>query len=186
MKGKRNSKGFTLIELLVTVAIILVIVAIAIPSYLSAKNAANKSSGAATLRSINTSESLYQSNCFGSFSSTIVELGNGGGTLTPCTPFVGGATPTKMTTGTLATLGDTALTSGSPATKGGYVFTYTPGAADATTGVISSWVETAIPVTPGSGTQALCIDSSSNSIHASAVGTNTAGVATGACTDPTL
>jgi prepilin-type N-terminal cleavage/methylation domain-containing protein len=186
MKGKgRRERGFTLIELLVTVAIILVIVAVAIPSFTAARTAAGKTAAAASLRAINTAEQLYSSNCFNSFSDTIVHMATNVAS-SACTPFVGGATPTKMTQGQIGTLGDTALTSGSPSQKGGYVFTYIPAAADATTGAIPSWVVTAIPATPGTTTQGLCIDSASGAIHADPIGTNTGANANQLCTSPTL
>jgi type IV pilus assembly protein PilA len=49
-KRLRNEKGFTLIELLVVMIILAILTAIAIPSYLSFRDRANKSAAAADLR----------------------------------------------------------------------------------------------------------------------------------------
>jgi prepilin-type N-terminal cleavage/methylation domain-containing protein len=58
----RKEKGFSLIELLIVVAIILIIVAIAIPSLLRAKMSANDSSAASTIRTLNTAQVTYAAN----------------------------------------------------------------------------------------------------------------------------
>jgi type IV pilus assembly protein PilA len=58
----RTTKGFSLIELLIVVAIILIIAAIAIPSLLRARIAANESSAVATVRTLNSGMITYNSN----------------------------------------------------------------------------------------------------------------------------
>ena len=56
----RKQKGFSLIELLIVVAIILIIAAIAIPSLVHARMAANEASAASSVRTINTVQVTYQ------------------------------------------------------------------------------------------------------------------------------
>jgi prepilin-type N-terminal cleavage/methylation domain-containing protein len=57
----RKTKGFSLIELLIVVAIILIIAAIAIPSFLRSRMAANESAAVAALRTLNTAQVSYSS-----------------------------------------------------------------------------------------------------------------------------
>jgi type IV pilus assembly protein PilA len=104
----RRTRGFSLIELLIVVAIILIIAAIAVPSFLRARTAANESAAVATLRILNTAEISYNSAYpTVGFTSSLSALGG-----TNCTP------PDS----TSACLIDTALAGG---TKSGYVFTLT-------------------------------------------------------------
>jgi len=104
----RNTRGFSLIELLIVVAIILIIAAIAAPSFLHARIAANESATVGSLRTLNTAQISYNSNYpTVGFASALSYLAG-----TTCA--------TSAPTSTSACLIDSSLGSG---TKSGYVFT---------------------------------------------------------------
>jgi type IV pilus assembly protein PilA len=130
--------GFSLIELLIVVAVILIIAAIAIPDLLRSRMAANEASAVASLRSINTSEVVYQSSNNIGYASKLLDLSDGGAAAN-CVP------PTAPTSSSSCLL-DAALTSG---VKSGYNFTYTPAAG----AFVPTYTVNADPVTIGGSGQ---------------------------------
>jgi len=137
----RKQKGFSLIELLIVVAIILIIAAIAIPNLMRARIAANESSAASGIRTINTAEVSYFSTYQAGYAPTLAALGPGAPTVA-CP----GATVTN------ACLIDGVLSSnGNPAGTGKSGYTYT------STGTATTYSAVADPLTPNTtGVRSFC------------------------------
>lgn len=111
-RGRRGAgkQGFSLIELLVVVAILLIIVAIAIPNLLRSRANASEASAVQTVRTVVNAEHVYVATYSNGSSANLAALGGVG------------APPGCDT----ANLVDNVVASGS---KGNYKLTYTGGAA---------------------------------------------------------
>ena len=102
-----RQSGFSLTELVIVVAVILVILAIAVPRLLHARMRANQASAAASIRALHSAEAVYASNYPSiGYSTKLVNLGRNGSTC-------------ESVTSTNACLIDDALATG---IKNGYVF----------------------------------------------------------------
>jgi type IV pilus assembly protein PilA len=126
---KRKDTGFSLIELLIVVAIILIIAAIAIPSFLRSKMAANESSAVQSVRDINTALAAYSIQYGSGFALNLASLGGTGSTATSSN----------------ALLLDPVVSAG---TKDGFTFAYAVTGSDAQ-GNPASYTLNGNPIKPG-------------------------------------
>jgi prepilin-type N-terminal cleavage/methylation domain-containing protein len=106
---KRTQSGFSLIELLIVIAIILIIVAIAIPNLMAGKMSANEASAVEALRTLQSAETAYATTYPAvGYSTSLSQLSGSGSS--PC-----------MATSAQACLIDSGLASG---VKSGYQITW--------------------------------------------------------------
>jgi prepilin-type N-terminal cleavage/methylation domain-containing protein len=68
ISARQSDCGFSLIELLITLTILLILAAMAVPSYMAARARANEASAASSVRAIISAQNLYR-NTFGFFTS---------------------------------------------------------------------------------------------------------------------
>jgi type IV pilus assembly protein PilA len=127
----RKQTGFTLIELLIVVAIILIIAAIAIPSLLRARIAANEASAASGIRTISTAQVTYRVTFQTGYADTLAKLGSPSG----------GCAGTGGTSAS-ACLIDWVVTNSATVPKSGYIFQVAAGSSgDSETYVASTFAD---------------------------------------------
>lgn len=126
----QRARGFSLIELIIVIAVILILAAIAIPSYIRARISANEAAAVSSLRAITTAQVVYSTTYGTGYSDALARLG----------PDPGGGPPSANFAGLL----DELIAGGS---KSGYNFIYN--AAPPVAGYIVSYQLRGEPTVPG-------------------------------------
>lgn len=150
MKSALRGRGFSLIELLVVVAVLLTLMAIAIPNLMRARGTANEASAVASLRAISTGQASYQQTFGVGYAPSLLALGPGAG----------------PPTAAAADLIDQVLASG---TKTGYVFFYNPVDSNGD-GRMDTYTIQANPIVPGQSGSKYFFTDESNVIRFSLLG----------------
>jgi type IV pilus assembly protein PilA len=145
---RNRKKGFSLIELLVVVAIIMVIVAMAIPNLLRTRMTANETSAVGSLSALNSACITYLT-IYGGYPASLATLGRG-----------------DTASATSADLIDSLLAAG---TKSGYNFLYSAGPKDPT-GRVNSYSIKADPANPGTTGQKSFFTDQSGTIRSNTAG----------------
>jgi type IV pilus assembly protein PilA len=134
----KSQKGFSLVELLIVVGVILIISAIAVPSFLRSRMRANEGSAVASIRMIDAAAATY--------SISYPDLG-----FPTDLTFLGGAEPCTSSSTTACLIDDTLAHSA----KSGYAFVWV---GDGATPSVSFTI-TSAPLMPGStGQSTYCSD----------------------------
>lgn len=135
-----RARGFSLIELLVVVAIIFVIAALAVPSFLRSRMAGNEASAASSLHAVNTAQVTYAAAYPNiGYASSLAALGGTG-----ATPSPSGALLIDSVLGASSPGG---ADSGNANTKSGYSFYLSN--ATAINGMVSGYEAHGDPTVPG-------------------------------------
>jgi type IV pilus assembly protein PilA len=145
---RNREKGFSLIELLVVVAIIMVIVAMAIPNVLRTRMTANETSAVGSLSTLNSACVTYLT-IYGGYPPSLASMGKG-----------------DAASSTSADLIDSSLSSG---VKSGYNFSYTAGPKDGA-GHVNVYSILAEPSSPGTTGQRSFFTDQSGSIRSNTGG----------------
>jgi prepilin-type N-terminal cleavage/methylation domain-containing protein len=140
----KNQKGFSLIELLLVVGVILIISAIAVPSFLRSRMRANEGSAIASIRTIDTAAVTY--------SVSYPDLG-----FPTNLTSLGGADPCTASSTTACLIDDTVA----QGAKSGYAFVWV---GDGATPSVSFTI-TGTPLAPGSMGQSMYCSDQTGVIH---------------------
>lgn len=119
-----RKRGFTLVEIMIVVAIIALLAAIAVPSYLSTKRTANESAAKSNVRTLSTAAETYATANNGSYPADAAALA----TYIPSAASYCGATVQGYAyTCTLAASGYTIVAAPSSTASGSVTYTATTG-----------------------------------------------------------